>query len=139
MNQIIKGKRYNTESAREVGTTSRGVGQAHETETLLRKRTGEFFLHAVGGPESRYARRTAHGRYEPGERLIPLTDDEARTWIVTYMGEEICAYEFSAPESEQPIRLSVIVSPEELDKLKTYARSCRRTVSDVLRMLIDRL
>ena len=57
MNKRINGKRYDTETAKEVGCVSWGaVGDfRHSSETLYRKSTGEFFLYGEGGPLSEYA------------------------------------------------------------------------------------
>lgn len=48
-------------------------------EELYKKKTGEFFLHGTGGPMSKY-REYICGAYTEGEKITPLTEDEARQW-----------------------------------------------------------
>lgn len=50
------------------------------SESLYRKRTGEFFLYGEGGPRSKYAERVGNSGWTDGERIMPLTWDEAREW-----------------------------------------------------------
>ena len=59
MKKIINGKKYNTETAKEVGYRSSGGSTSdfsYWCQTLYRKRTGEFFLYGEGGPMTSYAR-----------------------------------------------------------------------------------
>ena len=91
MNKIIGGKRYDTETAEAVGDWSNGrYGRDFEacSETLFRKRTGEFFLYGEGGPMSKYA--VSHGNNTSGGEVIePLTVDEAKAWAEEHLdGDE---------------------------------------------------
>lgn len=50
-----------------------------------RKRTGEFFLYGEGGARAKYGRVDEDGRsYIVSEKIIPLTDAEAKTWLKAY-------------------------------------------------------
>lgn len=65
MKKILGGKKYDTETARVVGTYGNGSsGFGACSETLYRKRTGEFFLYGEGGPMSKYG--VAYGDNEWG-------------------------------------------------------------------------
>lgn len=83
MKKIINGKRYDTDTAKNLGS----VGYSHPgdfsfwRETLYLKKTGEFFLHGVGGAMSKYARSTGLNEWTGGEEIIPLSPEEARKWI----------------------------------------------------------
>jgi hypothetical protein len=83
MKKIVNGKRYDTDTAKLLGS----AGYSHPgdfsfwQETLYQKKTGEFFLHGVGGAMSRYARQTGQNEWSGGEKIIPLTREEARKWI----------------------------------------------------------
>lgn len=82
MKKIIKGKMYNTETAEYIEHRSSGCYRSdyrYFEEDLYRKKTKEFFLHGKGGPASRYAQRAGSG-YMGGEKLIPLSDAEAKVW-----------------------------------------------------------
>lgn len=88
MRKIINGKKYDTETAKELGRRFSGESYrdfSHIEEILYRKRTGEFFLYGSGGPASRYAVRTGQNSWSGGSKLIPLSTQEARDWAEQYL------------------------------------------------------
>lgn len=82
MKKIIGGRCYNTDTAKNLGST----GYSHPgdfsfwVERLYRKKTGEFFLHGVGGPMSKYAHQVGPNEWSGGEEIHPLSLEEAREW-----------------------------------------------------------
>lgn len=82
MKKIINGKVYDTATAQIVGNWENvDYGDLDFiSESLYRKRTGEFFLYGEGGPCSKYAGRVGNSGWTNGERIMPLTWDEAREW-----------------------------------------------------------
>lgn len=88
MRKIINGKKYDTETAKEIGSRFSGESRqdfSYVEETLYRKRTGEFFLYGSGGPASRYAVRTGQNSWSGGSKIIPLSTQEARDWAEQYL------------------------------------------------------
>jgi hypothetical protein len=83
MKKIINGKKYDTDTAKILGSAgySHPGDFNHWKETLYIKKTGEFFLHGIGGPMSKYAHRVSLNEWTGGEKIIPLTREEARKWI----------------------------------------------------------
>jgi hypothetical protein len=82
--RIIKGKRYNTETATAVGSWSNGYGHSdfhYVDETLYRTPTGGWFLIGEGGALSRYAQSCGHNSTCGGRDWYVLTDDEAFEWL----------------------------------------------------------
>lgn len=82
MKKIINNKLYNTESAKLVGEfqSTFAVNDFHYyEEELYLKKTGEFFLYGHGNGLSPYAKRYIDGMGQ-GEKIIPLTDQQARKW-----------------------------------------------------------
>ena len=83
MRKIINGKMYDTETAKKIDYTSNYLSSSdfhYYEERLFKKKTGEFFLHGHGGPASKY--RTPCGdMWSGGENIIPLTVDEAKSWV----------------------------------------------------------
>lgn len=82
MKKIIDNKVYDTTTAKKCGDWSNDLGVrdfSRTAETLYRKKTGEFFLFGAGGPATKYAAPMGHG-WTSGEKIIPLTYDEAREW-----------------------------------------------------------
>lgn len=82
MEKIINGKRYNTQTARQLAVLSSNQSPTnfeYWRETLYKKRTGEYFLYGEGGGLSKYAKYHDDGR-SWGEKIIPLTESEAKKW-----------------------------------------------------------
>jgi hypothetical protein len=84
MIKIIDGIRYDTAKATKIGSASNNLPASdfHAwSETLYRApRSGRFFLAGEGGALSRYGRANERGDRHWGERIIPLTPADARTW-----------------------------------------------------------
>ena len=91
MNKIINGKKYSTDTAKCVACWENGYGHGdfqYAEEQLYRKKTGEFFLYGEGGPMSGYAESYGNETYG-SEKIIPLSDDEAREWAEDHLdGDE---------------------------------------------------
>lgn len=80
MNKVIRGKRYNTETAKLVGTWEANEPENSdfwEKEELYQKRSGEFFLIGQGGAQTQYARFSMGGESKPGIELRPIEPEEA--------------------------------------------------------------
>lgn len=83
MKKIINGKVYDTDKAQELGTWANAGSWRdfnHCEETLYRKKTGEFFLHGEGGPMTRYAKAVDQNSWTGGERIMPMSYEDARKW-----------------------------------------------------------
>lgn len=84
MRKIVNGKLYDTEKAEKVAWAESECGRRDfrwYDEKLYRTRNGRWFLAGEGGPLSRYRRPAPDGGWIEGDGIIPLTDDEARTWL----------------------------------------------------------
>lgn len=83
MKKIINGKMYNTETAEIIASWDNGLcGNDFNacSETMYRKKTGEFFLHGEGGANTIYSEQ--NGDWRSGSSvIIPYTEEEARTWL----------------------------------------------------------
>lgn len=88
MNKIIRGKKYDTETATKLAEWNNEFRRSDFNwfrETLYRKRTGEFFLYGEGGPMSKYAERAGSNGWGYGERIEPMTIEEAQEWAERYL------------------------------------------------------
>ena len=86
MKKIIINKLYNTQTATMLESYDNHClpNDFHYVEeTLYHKKTGEFFLYACGGALSIYAEHFERGS-RGSERIIPLTEAEAREWAEAY-------------------------------------------------------
>jgi hypothetical protein len=88
MKKVIDHKMYNTETAQEIASMSSGrdyMDCRHFEETLYRKKTGEFFLLGEGGAFSKYGERSPYeNMWGAGSRIVPLTLDEPKKWVMEY-------------------------------------------------------
>ena len=101
MKKIIDGKKYNTETAVEIARNGNGLSTSDSRwfeESLYKKRTGEFFLCGEGGPLSRYADTYPGGGWTYGERIIPISLEEAMTWAESVMDVDDYEAEFGEVE-----------------------------------------
>ena len=72
MNKVIRGKRYNTETAKLVGTWEANEPENSdfwEKEELYQKRSGEFFLIGQGGAQTKASRALNSVRSSRKKRL----------------------------------------------------------------------
>ena len=104
MNKVINGKRYSTETAHFCGDHEYGNhgDLDHVYEALYQKRTGEFFLYGAGGAKSKYAKAIGANDWYGGEKIIPLTDDEAKKWAEKYLDNEDYENIFTIQEPKEP-------------------------------------
>lgn len=102
MKKIINNRRYDTDTAKEIGKWDNGLPGGdfdYVSEHLYQKRTGEFFLHGDGGARSWCATTTDDGWQSGGEAIRPLTEEEAREWCERRLDAE--AYEAIWGEPEE--------------------------------------
>lgn len=84
MIKIINGRKYSTETAFAVAERDNGLypGDLYwYAEKLFRKRNGEFFLWCEGGAASCCAQQCGSNHYCAGERISPLTTQDAQAWV----------------------------------------------------------
>lgn len=133
MKKIIGGKRYNTETAKYIGSAQSNCGVTdfkYFEESLYLKKTGEFFLHGEGGPASKYAREF-DGSMWGSEKIIPLSLEEAREWGEKYLSPDEYEEVFEV-EEEDSVLFSVLL-PETLYKeLKAEAEKKDVSMKEVV-------
>ena len=100
MKKIIDGKLYNTATAEAVDSYDNGLYGTFRywEEALYRKKTGEYFLYGYGGPATEYSEQVGPNEYGSGERIIPLTAAEAKTWMEKYGDVDTYIKYFGEPE-----------------------------------------
>ena len=96
MKKIIKGKKYNTETATCVGTFQYSyLGDFYYLrETLYRKKSGDYFLHGEGGPASRYGVTVGLNKWIGNEDIIVMNVNEAKEWSKEHLGADEYVAEF---------------------------------------------
>lgn len=109
MKKIIKGRLYDTATARMLGLDCGGDGFRAWKEELYQKRTGEFFLYGEGGPMTQYAHYVdGNNAWSNGEKIIPLTFETARQWAEEHLGADEYGEIFGMPsEDAEPVALNI--------------------------------
>lgn len=101
MKKIIEGRTYSTNSATPIATMRNSVDWSQPnrySETLYRKGNGEYFIHGEGGSESPYASvNKVNGRLVYGEKIFPITEEQARLFAKQYAKPQIFDKFFSEP------------------------------------------
>ena len=98
--KIINGKMYNTETATELGEFWNGLSTndfRNLSETLYRKKSGEFFLYGQGGAMTEYSRPVGNMTCG-GEKIIPFTEEQAKRWAEERLNANEYIEIFGEPE-----------------------------------------
>lgn len=136
MKKIISKRKYNTETATEIGSWSSDAAVSDFSwyrETLYRKRNGEYFLHGEGHAASPYRRRSG-GMWAPGEGITPIGVEEAREWAEEHLTIDEYEAEWGEPGDED-VLISARISLAAKRALEAEARRTGEQQQEV----IDRL
>lgn len=141
MKRIIRGRMYDTETAREVYEASFGCVSDFKyfEETLFCKRTGEYFLYGYGHAASKYAEQDSLGSWCAGSSITPLTYEQAMDWAEHNMRADEYQAEFgevSEGDCSEGVVLSLRVSPAVRDKVRRMAAESGRSQRSVVEELI---
>jgi hypothetical protein len=101
--KIINNRVYDTEKAHEVGDWDNGAYTTdfgYVSETLYRKRTGEYFLHGEGGARTQYAVAEGQNSWSGGSRIMPMSYDDARAWAEDRLSADDYEAEFGTPDED---------------------------------------
>ena len=140
MNKIINGKRYNTETAKALASYSYSNRMDFHffEETLYQKSTGEFFLYGIGGAASKYARSIEQNTWAGGEKIMPLSVDNARAWAEKYLtGDEYEEIFGIVEESNAKKSVTFSLDDATISKIKLAAASANMTLSDYITQLVN--
>lgn len=131
---------YDTDSAKAMGNWQRGVvsDKGYISETLYQRKGGEYFLHGEGGSRSRYAQRVAPNTWGYGERIIPMSHEEAHAWAENHLTENAYDKVFGANARDEVLTpVLVRLKPETAEWLAQAAREQKCQPSDVAEALIE--
>lgn len=133
MKQIIKGKLYDTETAKWIaawGNNRSTRDFSYCSETLYRKRTGEYFLYGHGGPMSKYAESCGDNSWSGGSKIIPLTYKAAQEWGEERMDADDYMEEFGpVSESEESVALSISLPEAVSERIRREAQEKGMSIS----------
>ena len=133
MKKIIGGRRYNTDTAKYIGSAQSNCGVTdfkYFEEDLYQKKTGEFFLHGNGGPASKYAKEL-DGSMWGDEKIIPISLEEARAWGEKYLSPDEYEEVFVV-EEEDSVLFSVLLPETLYAELKAEAEEKGVSMKEVV-------
>ena len=144
MMKIINGKRYNTMTAKKLGTNSSICSTEDPNwwiETLFQKQTGEYFLYAEGGSMSKYRTYVGGNSWESGKQLIPLEVNEAAEWAENNLNKDLYRKVFGSPEDaddsgNEKKLVTLSLSQFSINKLARMATELKKTKSELVDGLI---
>ena len=100
MKAIINGLRYDTTKAVLIGKESADCSRTdfHWWEAGLYKtpRASRYFLAGRGGPMTQFSHPYGQNGSRGGEKIVPLSHEEAREWAERYLTIEEVEKAFSA-------------------------------------------
>ena len=138
MLKIIRGKKYDTDTAKEVCCYSNNLPWGDfdwVQETLYVKRTGEYFLYGTGGARSKYA--VPDGDFMGGgSEIIPLSEKEAKVFVEEN-GDTETYEKYFGEASEGETRTTIILSETAKKKLQRLALEKRVSISQIVERLIE--
>ena len=134
MKKIINGKLYNTDTARQVGTWSNSADCSDLSwveESLYQKKTGEFFLHGQGGPNTRYAQQLESSHWTSGETISLISYESAQKWAEEHLtADQYQAVFGEISEDSSMVSLNLSLPAGLVDSIKRDAYRLGMTVSD---------
>ena len=124
MRKTISGARYDTETARFLAAHYEGKdmfgGPDCYEELLYRTKAGKFFLYCSGESESKYSAIGPDGKSIPGERIVPISQDDAYEFVQKHCESKLSKLILSELRPDE-VPVMARVSPEAkfaLEKIK---------------------
>ena len=139
MRKIIKGKMYDTDTAKAIGEHEESYPGEFDyvCEVLYRKRTGEYFIHGCGNAASRYAEPSGLGNWGPGERIMPISYSKARQWAEDCLTVDEYQAEFGeVAEDNSQVQLSCMVSAQAMALIRRKSQQDSTTIAAVVEQLV---
>ena len=140
MKKIINGSLYNTETARNLSSWANGLTPndfGYCSETLYRTKSGKYFIHGEGGPQSTYGEW--HGNTGGwGEEIRPYTPSEAREWAEEKLTADEYAELFGEPEEASDTReiLNISIPADLKAKLERMRSETNKSISQIIADLV---
>jgi hypothetical protein len=123
MRKIIEGHKYDSDTARLIGEWSNDCYVNdfwYCSEELYRTKSGLYFVHGIGGAQSKYAEHHADGWYG-GEAITPVSEAEAHEWAEEHLTADEYEAEWGEPDDGESAKLGATVSQATYDAIRKAA------------------
>lgn len=142
MKKIIRGRKYDTDTAELVGEYQYSYPGQFEycLEELYRKRTGEYFLYGTGGPMSKYSVQDwLMNEWSGGEEIIPLDMVDAKNWVEEHCDADKYKELFGVVEDDgEKVRTTLWLSKPACKMLEEQALEHRLTKSELVEYILKK-
>lgn len=141
MRKILKNKVYDTDTAKKVAEYDSGYSMTDFkwfTEDLYLKKTGEYFLHGQGGGLSKYRGDYPGGGWCNGEKIIPLTYEEARTWAEESISAEEYEAIFGEVSEGEDTLLGFMIDKDLKHKLDQEVQKTGKSKQEIINHALDK-
>lgn len=92
MRRIINGNRYDTEKSHLIGCWSSFSSPSDfnyiQESLYITPRSKQYFLAGEGGANSKYSIPTSQNWRGAGEKIIPMSEDQAFEWAQEYLDSD---------------------------------------------------
>ena len=133
MYKVINGKKYNTDTAKLLGTwyaEYSSTDYKYFEEYLYRTKSGNFFIYGEGGPDSPYRQQVEYNTWTGGESIIPITFEQARKWAEDHLDGEDYEAIFGDAESDSDATLTI--SAGALKRLRQIQSQSGKTLKAII-------
>lgn len=139
MKKIIAGAKYDTDTAKKLGSYSYGARSDFHfyDEELYRTKSGRYFMHGNGGPMSHYAKACDIGGWTGGEKIVPVSRFDAQEWAEKHL--EVSEYESifgEIAEDAEKEPLNLLISPALKARLWEKAEKEKKSISSLVEVIL---
>jgi hypothetical protein len=141
MKKIINGAKYDTETAKQLGNWSNSSNSRdlnYCEETLHRTKSGKYFLHGQGGPQSKYSESLGDNHWGYGHEIIPMTREAAQAWAEKHLDADEYEAAFGEVAEDGKEQLNVTISPVLKAKLWETAESRKMSISALVEEILSK-
>lgn len=133
MYKVINGKKYNSDTAKLLGTWCAECGSTdfdYFTESLYRSKSGNFFIYGSGNENSPYRQQIEYNTWTGGESIIPISFKQAQKWAEDHLdGED---YEAIFGDADLDSDATLTISAGALKRLKQIQSQSGKTLKAII-------
>ena len=143
MKKVLDGNVYDTETAKLIGKKiERSHGKLYGwevNECLYLTKSGNYFIYGCGGELSDYG-VYKNGEVQPGEKIKPITLEQAKHWGEEYLDGVVFISEFGEPEEpDEKSRVTLYLKESTKQILQHEKVTTGKSISAIVDELVSQL